>query len=122
MFKLIKQNVFRNILGCQINQDGTTQTNHQDNGGNQVKASLQISSFPLHIPPVFIKSLLNAELPGLITPGVISADETCNAWPMKDQVLGDKEKAKRLYEMGLSANARDKQDIFARIRELEEME
>lgn len=42
------------------------------------------------------------------------------AWPLKNEGARDVEKAKRLYEMGLQANVKDKQDILDRLKGLEE--
>ncbi|MCU0574903.1 MAG: hypothetical protein MUC41_18220 [Syntrophobacteraceae bacterium] len=42
------------------------------------------------------------------------------AWPMKAGRLPDPERAKQIFEMGLSANVTDKTDILGRLRDLDE--
>jgi hypothetical protein len=44
------------------------------------------------------------------------------AWPIKDSGLRDLERAERIYKMGLSSNVKDKDDIFDRLRKLEEQD
>ena len=54
VFKIVDQGAVGSILGTEINQNGTAQTDQQDNGGNDVKACLHIGDFPFHVVLVFL--------------------------------------------------------------------
>ena len=48
MFKFIDQLIVRGIHRRDINRDGDAQTNDENSGCNEVKACLEVSSFPYH--------------------------------------------------------------------------
>jgi hypothetical protein len=49
----ITQNAARVIRSRQINKDGATETNQQDNSADEIKAFLHIDDLPFHVVPAF---------------------------------------------------------------------